>query len=137
MFALDFPWWENHIDEVNKDFLGARFSTNDLPEKFKSTYLSPAKFKAYGNSGAACIALAAAGGARRIVMLGFDCQHTNGQAHWHGNHPQGLANARQIERWPKLFQQLRDDHPDVDIVNASRQTALTCFPLEKLENTLE
>jgi hypothetical protein len=70
-------------------------------------------------------------------MLGFDCQHTNGQAHWHGNHPQGLANARQIERWPKLFQQLRDDHPDVDIVNASRQTALTCFPLEKLENALE
>lgn len=136
MFALDFPWWDSHIDEVNRDFTGARYSTNDLPEKFKATYLPPAKFNAYGNSGAACIALAAAAGARRVVMLGFDCQHTNGQAHWHGNHPRGLANARQIERWPKLFQQLRDDHPDLDIVNASRQTALTMFPRITLEDEL-
>jgi hypothetical protein len=133
---LDFPWWDTHIDEVNRVFGGARYSTNDLPERFKSTYLTPTHFKAYGNSGAACIALAAAGGARKVVMLGFDCQHTNGQAHWHGNHPQGLANARQIDRWPQLFQKLRDDHQDLEIVNATRQTALTMFPLTSLENAL-
>lgn len=137
MFALDFPWWEAHIAEVDKDFQGARFSTNDLPKKYKATYLPPKHFKAYGNSGAAAIALAIAGDAKRVVMLGFDCQMTNGHAHWHGNHPRGLANARQIDRWPKLFQQLRDDHPQVEIVNATRQTALTMFTRVKLEDELK
>ena len=69
-------------------------------------------------------------------MLGFDCQHTGGQAHWHGNHPRGLANARQIDRWPDLFKSLRNDHPDAEIINASRVTALDCFPRANIEELL-
>lgn len=124
------------MDEVNRDFVGQRFCTNNLPAKFMSTYLSPAKFKAYGNSGAGGISLALFGDAERVIMLGFDCQHTGGQAHWHGNHPRGLANAKQIDRWPKLFEQLKTDHPDAEILNASRVTALTCFERVKLEDVL-
>lgn len=101
-----------------------------------TTYLNPAKFKAYGNSGAGCISLALFGDAARVIMLGFDCQHTGGQAHWHGNHPRGLANAKQIDRWPKLFEQLKNDHPEAEIFNASRETALTCFERVALEDVL-
>lgn len=123
-----------HLDEVNRDFVGQRFCTNNLPAKYMTTYLNPAKFKAYGNSGAGCISLALFGDAARVIMLGFDCQHTGGQAHWHGNHPRGLANAKQIDRWPKLFEQLKNDHPDAEILNASRETALTCFERVALED---
>jgi hypothetical protein len=101
-----------------------------------TTYLNPAKFKAYGNSGAGCVSLALFGDAARVIMLGFDCQHTGGQAHWHGNHPRGLANAKQIDRWPKLFEQLKNDHPEAEILNASRETALTCFERVALEDVL-
>jgi len=124
------------LNEVNRDFVGQRFSTNNLPAKFMSTYLSPAKFKAYGNSGAGGVSLALFGDAARVIMLGFDCQHTGGQAHWHGNHPRGLANAKQIDRWPALFKQLRDDHPDAEIINASRVTALDMFPRKDIEDLL-
>jgi len=121
---------------VNRDFVGQRFCTNNLPAKYMTTYLNPAKFNAYGNSGAGGVSLALFGDAERVIMLGFDCQHTDGKAHWHGNHPRGLANAKQIDRWPALFKRLRDDHPDAEIINASRVTALDMFPRKNLEDLL-
>ena len=82
------------------------------------------------------IALALAGDADRVVMVGFDCQHTGGQAHWHGNHPRGLTNAAQIPKWPALFKRLREAHPNAIIYNASRVTALDVFPRIPLEDAL-
>jgi hypothetical protein len=35
MFAMDRQWWDFHLPEVNRTFLGARFSTNPLPQKFQ------------------------------------------------------------------------------------------------------
>ncbi len=125
-----------HLDEINRDFVGQRFCTNNLPAKYMTTYLNPAKFNAYGNSGAGGVSLALFGDAGRVIMLGFDCQHTDGKAHWHGNHPRGLANAKHIDRWPALFKRLRDDHPDAEIINASRVTALDMFPRRNLEDLL-
>lgn len=132
---MDRQWWEAHEAEVSRTFRGQRFSTNNLPEKFRSTYLAP-PFDGYGNSGAGCIALALAGDADRVVMVGFDCQHTGGQAHWHGNHPRGLTNAAQIPKWPALFKRLREANPDAIIYNASRVSALDVFPRIPLEDAL-
>jgi len=130
---MDKPWWEAHLDEVNRDFLGQKYSTAGGIQGV--AHLQP-PFTGYGNSGAACIAIAAHGGAKRVVMLGYDCQHTGGAAHWHGNHPRGLSNAKQTAKWPVLFQRLRDDWLDVEILNASRATALKVFPRCELEEAL-
>lgn len=94
-------------------------------------------FKAYGNSGAACIAMAAQAGAKRIIMLGYDCQKTGGKAHWHGDHPRQLGNANSINRWIPKFQELAKDHRHVEIINCSRATALECFPRMELEDALK
>ena len=137
MFAMDREWWDLHLDEVNETFKGQRFSNNPLSSRYGVTKLpNDGTFKTYGNSGAAAINLAATSGARRIIMLGYDCQKTGGKAHWHGDHPRHLGNAGAIHNWPKRFQELRDDLQSLEIVNCSRATALTMFPRMDLDEAL-
>ncbi len=131
---MDKAWWDVHLAELNRSFAGQRYSSSNLGAEYQATYLPT--LNAYANSGAGCISLALFGDAQRVIMLGFDCQHTEGKAHWHGNHPSGLGNARQTERWPALFAKLRADHPGAHIINASRTTALACFERMDLENAI-
>lgn len=90
------------------------------------------------NSGAAMIAQAAWWGVRRIVLLGYDCQHTGGMTHWHGSHPKHLGDAAGVADWPAQFRAIlpRLDSEGVEVVNASRVTALDMFPRQSLEQAL-
>lgn len=133
---MDRQWWETHLDEVNRLFRGARYTINTLPPKFQTTRLSASNFETYGNSGASCISLAAAGGASRILLLGFDCQKTGGKSHWHGDHPPNLGNAAQIDRWHERFNQQAQDLAKIKIINCSRETALRCWPRADLGDML-
>jgi hypothetical protein len=134
---MDRDWWDLHLTEVNETFRGQRFSNNPLSSRYNVTKLpNDGTFKVYGNSGAAAINLAATSGAKRIIMLGYDCQKTGGKAHWHGDHPRLLGNAGRIENWPKRFQELRDDLTGLNIVNCSRATALTMFSRMDLDEAL-
>lgn len=80
--------------------------------------------------------MAAQGGASRIILIGFDAQHTNGRAHWFGNHPVGLGNAGMTDKWLENFEKLKQDFSHIDIINASRETAITCFRRARLEDLL-
>jgi len=133
---MDRQWWEVHLDEVNATFTGARYSTNPLAPKFLATQLMLETFNGYGNSGAACITLAANGGAKRIILLGYDCQKTDGKAHWHGDHPRQLGNAKQIDRWHEKFEAQAKELMGLEIINCSRASALTCWPRAQLEDVL-
>lgn len=91
------------------------------------------------NSGAGAVALAARWGARRIVLVGFDCQHTGGQRHWHGDHPPGTAgNAapKTVLKWPQQFRELKPRLRGIQVINATRETALDVFPRAELEQAL-
>lgn len=88
------------------------------------------------NSGAGAIALAAQMGAERIVLLGYDAQKTGGRAHWHGDHPKGLGNAGTVAKWPEQFRAVIGSLRGARVINASRATALTCFPRQSLEAAL-
>lgn len=80
------------------------------------------------NSGQRAIQLAAHLGAERVILLGYDCTLANG-AHWHGRHPATMHNPvpHEVGRWHSDFSSLAGALPDVEIINASRETALTCF----------
>lgn len=93
-------------------------------------------FRAFGNSGAGAIALAAKAGATRVVLLGYDCQVTDGKVHHHGDHPAGLGNAGSMPKWPDQFKRLAATLAGVEVVNCSRQTALRVFPRMALEDAL-
>jgi hypothetical protein len=85
-----------------------------------------------GNSGFQAINLAYLWGVRRIVLLGFDMQcGADGQSHWFGDHPrnQGFDNPKKFNAWIRHLDTLARDLGDqaVVVLNASRQTALSCF----------
>jgi hypothetical protein len=120
---MDRAWWGVHLDEVRRTFKGELATLNLNPHG-----IMPWRIQDYRNSGAGAIALAIAKGARRVLLLGYDMQYTGGLRHWHGDHPAKLGNAGKIAEWPAFFERLRRDHPDIEIINCSRETALTCFP---------
>lgn len=130
---MDRDWWKTYIDDVNLNFKGERFSNNNHPTKYNVTKI---RSDCYANSGAGAIMTAIEGGAKTVILLGYDCQYTDGKAHWHGDHPAHLGNARQVDKWHKKFDQLSVKYAKIDILNASRQTALTCFRRVELEQLL-
>lgn len=139
LYAFDRSWWRMHIEEVRAVFAGEKFceSVYVIKRDIKQARLVKG-FRAFGNSGASAIALAIALGSRRIIMVGYDLQWTDGQSHWHGDHPAGLSNCETIKHWPGKFQRLAHhaEQKGAQVINASRASALTCFPRANLEDCL-
>lgn len=97
------------------------------------TYITQGK-----NSGYQAISLAHNFGASRLLLLGFDFQRTGGKSHWHGDHPKGLGNGGQFHNWIAAMKKLAQDlaAANVEVINCSRKTALTCFPQRSIEECL-
>ena len=91
-----------------------------------------------GNSGYQAINLAFHFGARRILLLGFDMQRTDGKSHWFGDHPPGLQVPSPFQDFIRRFGPLAQDLSDegVTVINCSAQTALTCFPRHTISQAL-
>lgn len=96
----------------------------------------PNTIKLGGNSGFQALGLALHFGAAKVVLLGYDMQLTNGRTHWHGDHPR-LGNPLPIRmrEWLLRFGELARA-TRVPILNASRATALQCFPRVSLDEAL-
>lgn len=133
LYGMDRAWWRVHIDEVRHAFTGALWAPFSGLHGVQRVSFAPPLPR---NSGAGAIALAVYLGARRIVLLGFDAQHTGGRAHWHADHPKGLGNAGSVAKWPEQFHQAAARLNGAEVVNASRVTALTCFRRVSLEDAL-
>lgn len=135
---MDFAWWRQYAAEVRQTFRGQWHSPCGACTEFgiKAVMVDGKAMAANGNSGAGAIMLAYLSGATRIVMLGYDCQHTGGAKHWHGDHPPKLGNANRPEMWAKGFAKVAHDLAGVEIINASRVTALDMFPRMDLQESL-
>lgn len=134
LYAIDPPWWKVYGQDVIESFRGLRFSGRQ-----QHGFAQASPFQTFSNSGAAAIALSAWMGARRIVLAGYDCQRTGGRSHSHGDHPSSLGNAKSMPQWFERFAQCSRQMRalGVEVINASRATALTCFPRGTLEEQLE
>lgn len=88
------------------------------------------------NSGYQAINLAVLLGATRIVLLGYDMQvGAKGDEYFFaGSHPDKKRSAYPEfrKRFPTIVQPLKD--AGVEVINCSRQTALTCFPRKPLSD---
>lgn len=85
-----------------------------------------------GNSGFQALNLAVQFGAKRILLLGFDCRAEN-RVHWYGrNNWTGCANPHEgvFKRWRRAFDQGAEQLKarGVEVLNASQYTALKRFP---------
>jgi hypothetical protein len=135
LFGFDAKWWQIYHEEVFATFAGRKLSSSHLAGKYGVEVIP----RRYRNSGAAAVAWAMDQGAARVVLLGFDCATgPNGETHHHDAHPPELRNATSLGEWPAQFAQLAKAAAKrkIEIVNASRRTALQMFPLFALEDAL-
>jgi hypothetical protein len=139
LFGYDSAWWKKYRGEVDDVFSGERLTLSPNGKMLGAQSLhAQAWFSSFWNSGACAISLAVVGGASRIVLLGYDCQKTDGRSHWHGDHPEGLGNAKSLPKWSKHFAgvaRYAEKH-GAKVLNCTRQTALTCFEKTDLEAAL-
>lgn len=133
LFAADFAWWQRYHDDAA--IPAQRWTASGRAHSRYHLNLFKPPHEGAFNSGQRAIQLAAHLGATRILLLGYDCSLENGR-HWHGDHPAKMHNPApdEVTRWHSDFSLLVKLLPDVEIVNCSRHTALTCFPQNTPEN---
>lgn len=147
LYACDGSWWDVHINEVKKNFTNElwtqdkhaalTYNLNYIKSENKQGLSLKDVIYQGANSGYQCTNLAYLWGAKRIILLGLDCSpDKNGKTHWFGKHPKPLSNTHPFERWKTAFNKISEDlkRVNVEVINASRKTALTCFPNIFLEN---
>lgn len=149
LYAADFKFWEVYIGQIRASFRGEFWTVSGMArDKYGAYWMQHSRDAGYnpapdtinggGNSGYQAVHLAATFGASKIVLLGFDMQRTGGKHHWHGKHEGRLANGVGFRFWMENFQALARDLKarGVEVINATRETAMTCFPRAPLEEAL-
>jgi hypothetical protein len=144
VFAADSVWWR-HYGPMIAWYKGTRVSRTHKGKNIQSWRGNWPRTG--GNSGHMAIQYAVDQGAKNIVLLGFDQQKTNGEAHCHADHPKfkdngqrtNMANAGGVGAWPRLMDRTAKDLKErgVKVINLSRETALTCFPRMTVEKFVE
>jgi hypothetical protein len=152
LFACDAGWWSVH--EGCPEFKGEKWSSHGSKDHNDKT----AAAAAYGlklisgasgdgftteppihygnNSGFQAVNLAILFGAARIVLVGFDMQAA-GKAHFFGDHPKPLRNPGAFKSFISAFAKAAKQMPaGVEIINATPDSALTCFPRKALDDAL-
>ena len=145
LYACDRRWWFHHYARV-ADFPCRKFSLEDagyprieqmINDGDAGLSLEWPKLRTGKNSGYQAINLAILLGYKTLILLGYDMQHKNGKSHWFGDHPKPLQNSPipRIKDWIERFNNLQVPE-GIEILNASRETALRCFPSVNLEEAL-
>ena len=112
---------------VNREYRAVKHS--------KPLLTQPGRLAWGGNSGYAAINLAYHLGARRVILLGYDQKGAHYTAHHHAPHPDHIKKPFNWPMWHGEFAKLAKVAPDfgLEIINATRDTALTCFKQMTLE----
>ena len=143
---MDRVWWDQFAEEIRTDaelwtsaiHTAKTYGLNLIDsENGGGVSTKPGMIRRGGNSGFQCVGLALHFGASRVVLVGYDMQFTGGKTHWHGDHPAGMGNPveKRFRMWRTHFETLAAE-TKVPIVNASRETALRCFPRIGLREAL-
>jgi hypothetical protein len=89
-----------------------------------------------GNSGYAAINLAYHLGAKKVILIGYDQKGDDYTAHWHEPHADHIKKKFNFPMWHERYNELAIDAEQhgLRIINATRDTALTCFEEIDLED---
>jgi hypothetical protein len=149
IYGCDDHWWPYHLQNIKKiskaelwtqcEKAAIKHNLNRIEGK-SLPGLGRKIIHFGGNSGYQAINLAFLFGAKKIVLLGFDMKKDGEKVHFFGNHPyhqrgQGPSDWT-MDRWRFNFDQLAKDlaSEGVEVINATRKTALTCFTKKALED---
>lgn len=150
LFASDHAWWRCHHQAVRSSVFKGELWTQS-PEAAQAMRLKYVACKSAdslsvtpglvhggsGNGGFMAMNLAYHFGTKRMILVGYDCQRTNGNAHWFGEHPRGhnLSRTHPYNAWVANFNKsaVEFDRLGVKVINCTTETALECFPRMTLE----
>ena len=153
LYACDARWWNWHAKALS-GFEGLRFGLHvpnaTVLNGCQVTMLrnagprglsnSPDAVCHGSNSGYQAVNVAVHLGASRIVLLGYDMQPSkDGRVHWFGQHAIPQATSRPpFEAFKAAFESLRKPLKDlgIEVINATRETALTTFPRVTIDEAL-
>lgn len=86
------------------------------------------------NSGYQAVNVAYLFGAKKIILLGYDCKPSGDKTHWFGNHPNPTSPTvfkEQEKYWEQLPEWL--EKFNIEVINCTRDTAITSLPRMTLE----
>ena len=158
LYGCDSAWWNLH--KGCRGFAGEKWSSHDdnqgklndkrntaqafdlhlvegVHAEEKGFSFDPARIHYGANSGFQAINLALLFGAAEVILVGFDMRAVDGQQHFFGNHPRPLNNPGMYPAFIENFKiAARLLPPGIRIINATPDSALTCFPMQPLEDCL-
>jgi hypothetical protein len=149
-YSNDNDWYETYLPEMLRDCEGRLIC--GYPKPFSSmvetipydTSLSDLSFDGRrlcwgGNSGFAAINLAIMLGAKKIVLLGYDHDWTDGNSHHHGDHPKHLQHKKPgFHRWTPWHERaaVTMKKKGIEIYNCTPTTNLRSYPIVPLRQVL-
>jgi len=143
-YGCDAKFWRHYGDQIH--FTGPKYSLDPLASKwagvlrqtgFNGLELDPTGLRTGKHSGAQAIGLAVHLGAKRIVLLGYDLQDgAKGETHFTKRpYSTSVSPYAAFLPWYETavapLKQL-----DIQVINASRVSALTTFPRMSLTDAL-
>jgi len=150
-YACDTKWWQHHYPytqaHTRKFSLNGKQKDEGYPgvEQMKRGGREALSHEwpilgTGGNSGFQAVNLAYLLGYKTIILLGYDLSDSGG-THWHPDHNfSGSTNPSKgtFGSWIRAFNKVAPElkKANVEVLNATRSTALKCFPLVKLEGVL-
>ncbi len=141
LYACDDRWWSVHYDEVKEKFYGQLWSQDEETRKRQGIRVirserkdglskTPGIIRQGMSSGYQAMNLAYLAGAKKLLLLGFDCKPgADKRSHWHGDHPAPLNNSNPFPSWIKKMETLAVDlaEANVEVVNLTPGSAIRCF----------
>lgn len=133
--------WSTHGDGNDKLEIAAKYGVRLVAGAHGAGFsLDPGAINYGSNSGFQALNLAILKGCVRIVLVGFDMRNVKGQSHFFGDHPKGVktgGGATYENYAPKFAAAAKLLPKHIRIVNATPDSALTCFPIQELNTALE
>lgn len=146
LHSADTAWWRHHNGcpefagerwtvrkETNSDELIERYGLKAIKERHGDRFSTTPSIVCSGeNSGYQAANLAILFGAARVVLVGFNMQGT----HFFGDHPAPLRNGNPLKFVGYFRNAAAKLPPGVEIINATPDSALDCFPIMSLDDAL-
>lgn len=131
IYAADGVWWDENHNKITITAQEWTYSENAAMRYGLNWY----RGKQVYNSGFQAVKLAIDLGAKRILLLGFDCHVKNG-THWHGDH-KNTQNPDEVRcnKWVKQFNAL--DTKGVEIINCTPDSAITRFSYIPIDEAVD
>lgn len=147
LYAADAKWWTQYAP-ASLSFAGRKITIRD--HRFQDVNVlqispdvvfdpRPTHIATGGNSGYQALHVAVHFGAKRILLLGFDMKaDRKKRKHWFGDHPGNLNAPGNYKGWERAFGRIAPvlKHRGIEVINCSRDTALTCFPRAAITEVL-